>query len=96
MHRPTLLVGLAAIVLMCLFPPVKTGAGGALAAMMSGEEVAAVEYRPLWTLSGGGGLESFENGTLAWSRLILQILIVAAVIGGISYYYIGATSSKES
>lgn len=98
MHRPTLLAGLAAIALMCLFPPVKTGAGGVVAAMMSGEEAAAVEYRPLWALTEDIGEESplfsFKAGSVAWSRLVLQLLIAAVVTGGVSYYF-GTQSPSE-
>jgi len=88
MHRPTLLIGLGLIVLMCLVPPFETGAVDTVADALSGQEASQVEYHPIWTRPEAsdddlfGALQTWE---IAGGRLLLQIVGVAVVTGVVAY-----------
>jgi hypothetical protein len=88
MHRPTLLVGLGLIVLMCLVPPFNTGAVDDVADALRGEEVTRVEYHPIWARpdTGDGVVSALREWEIAGSRLLLQIVGVALVTGILAYW----------
>mgnify|MGYP006281741339 FL=1 len=88
MHRPTLLIGLGLIVLMCLVPPFETGAVDQMTDALSGEEVSRVEYRPIWArpeAQEGAVVSALRNWEIAGGRLLLQIVGVAVVTGVVAY-----------
>lgn len=87
MHRPTLLLGLGLIVLMCLVPPFDTGAVDDVTDALGGEEVTRVEYHPIWARPDGGSgvLSALQSWEIAGGRLLLQIVGVALVTGVVAY-----------
>lgn len=94
MHRPTVLLGLLVVIGMCLVPPFHTGPVDDVADVLSGEEVRSVEYHLVWnrpSLQDGGPLSSVQNWEIAWTRLLLQLLLVVLVTGAVGYYSVTRT-----
>lgn len=88
MHRPTLYIGLFVLLGMCLLPPFHTGPVDDVADALSGDDVQAVEYHPVWarpSLADDGPLSDVQNWEIAWRRLFLQFLVVSILTGGIAY-----------
>lgn len=88
MHRPTLLIGLGLIVLMCLVPPFETGAVDDVADALGGQEVQQVEYHPIWArpqAQDDALLSALQQWEIAGGRLLLQILGVTVVTGVVAY-----------
>ena len=82
MHRPTLLIGLGVIVLMCLVPPFETGAVDTVADALSGHDVQQVEYHPLWArpeAQNDALVAALQQWEIAGGRLLVQIVGVALV-----------------
>ena len=88
MHRPTLILGALVIAGMCLVPPFKTGPMDKVSDMLEGETIRTVEYHPVWarpSVQNDGLLSDAQNWTIAWNRLLVQVLVVGFVVGGIVY-----------
>lgn len=89
MHRPTLLVGLVVILVMCLVPPFESGPLDQLTDRLQGERETQVDYQPIWshpTLTSEGPRSFFQESDIAGNRLLVQILVVIAVTGGVALW----------
>jgi len=88
MNRPTLLIGLGLIVLMCIVPPFETGAVDTVADALRGQEVQQVEYHPIWAQpapQSDGLFSGLQQWEIAGGRLLLQIGGVALVTAVVAY-----------
>lgn len=87
MHRPTLLVGLIVILVMCLIPPFERGPLDRLTESLQGEKDTRVEYQPIWshpTFTSEGPISFIRHSEIAGTRLVLQIFVVVILTGAIA------------
>lgn len=86
MHPPTLYIGLFVLLGMYLLLPFRTGPVDDVADALSGDDVQAVEYHPVWARpSLADALSGVQDWEIAWRRLFRQFLVVSILTGGIAY-----------
>ncbi len=89
MNRSVLVLGGLVIIAMCLVPPFYTGPVDDVTDALSGEDVQRVEYHVIWqrpSLQEDSPLSNVQQWEIAWTRLLLQLLVVMLLTGGIAYY----------